>query len=339
MKAITAKEPENLIMEEWEIPQLTKPDQVLVRIRYAGICGSDVGVFHGKNPYAVYPVVIGHEASGEVVSVGENVTDLKPGDGVVFEPITYCGKCYACRRGVHNVCRELKVLGCTVDGTFREYGVFPRSQVYRFDKEKMSFKEAALCEPYTIGLQAVSRGDVTQGDLVLVHGAGPIGLIVADAAKQRGARVIISEPNDNRLKLAEKFGLDYMVNPVRQDLDQFIRDLTDGEGVNVVFDAAGVSALISHAVEILSPAGRFVPMTYGKQPIPVNFQAVNAKQLTILGTRHQYQKFPEVVELLPKLLDHVHMLTTHEFDAVDYMEAFNTLASPERGACKVVLRF
>lgn len=136
MKAITVIEPGKMRMLTVEKPEITGPDQVLVEMKATGICGSDVHVYHGSNPYAIYPRVIGHEASGIVRAVGEAVTDLKPGDGVVFEPITYCGKCYACRNGHHNVCRELKVLGCTVDGTFREYAVAQRSQLYKFDTKK-----------------------------------------------------------------------------------------------------------------------------------------------------------------------------------------------------------
>lgn len=339
MKAIVVRGAMDMVMEDRPMPQITAPGQVLVRVHAAGICGSDVHVYHGTNPFAKYPVVLGHEASGEIVETGPAVSDLKAGDSVVFEPIRYCGKCYACRTGHHNVCRELKVLGCIVDGIFQEYVVMPRSQVYQFDASKMTYQQAALCEPYTIGAQATSRGDVQPGDLVLVHGAGPIGLIVADVAKSKGAKVIISEPNEKRLEMAKAFGLDYPVNPMKQDLDQFISDLTEGEGVNVIFDAAGVPAIIAHAVGQLSPAGRFVPMTFGKEPIPVDFKTINAKQLTILGTRHQYQKFPEIVELLPQKLDHVDMLTTHIFPAEEYKKAFDTLADPGSGACKVVLTF
>ena len=339
MKAIVVREPNQMFLEERPMPEITSPDQVLVKVHYTGICGSDVGVYLGKNPYANYPVVIGHEASGEIVETGAEVKNVRVGDSVVFEPITYCGHCYACRTGHHNVCRYLKVLGSVVDGTFVEYAAVSASQVYPFDTTKMSYKQAALCEPYTIGMQAVARADVLPGDIVLVHGAGPIGLIAADVAKQKGAKVIISEPNEGRLALAEKFGIDYLVDPMKQDLDAFVMDLTDQEGVNVVFDAAGIPAIISHAPQLLSPAGRFVPMTYGKEPVPINFQVMNAKQLTILATRHQYEKFPEAVRMLPTILDHVDLLTTHEFDKEDYREAFDTLASPGSRACKVMIRF
>lgn len=339
MKAITILEPNQMKLLEVEKPVITEPDQVLVKIRATGICGSDVHVYHGTNPYASYPRVIGHEAAGEIEAVGENVTDLTPGDSVVLEPITYCRSCYACRNGHHNVCRKLKVLGCIVDGTFREYMVVPRSQVYHFDLSKMSYVQAAVCEPYTIAAQANWRGDVRPGDKVLVHGAGPIGLLVTDMAKSRGATVIVSEPNESRLAMARNFGADYGVNPLKEDLDGFIGKLTEGEGVNVVFEAAGIPALISHAVHILSPAGRFVAMTYGKEPVPINFKEINAKELTILGTRHQYQKFPEIIEKLPERLDRVNQLITHVFPAEKYEEAFSVLEDKESGAGKVVLTF
>lgn len=339
MKAITVIEPNRIAMLDVDQPVITEPDQVLVRIRATGICGSDVHVAHGSNPYAVYPRVIGHEAAGEVEAAGEAVDDLAIGDGVVFEPITYCGKCYACRSGHHNVCRELKVLGCIVDGTFREYAVVKRSQLYKYDKSKMSFVQAALCEPYTIGFQANWRGNVQEGDVVLVHGAGPIGLIVTDVASSRGATVIVSEPNERRLAMAKQFGADYMINPVKEDLDALIMDVTGGEGVNVVFEAAGIPALLEHAVQILSPAGRLVAMTFGKIPVAIDFKAVNAKELTILGTRHQMQKFPETLESLPYRLDRVDQLITHVFPAEKFEEAFAVLADKDSGAGKVVLTF
>ena len=339
MKAISVVEPNHMEIIDIEKPKISAADEVLVKIHATGICGSDVHVYHGSNPYAVYPRIIGHEAAGEVEAVGNAVTGLAPGDGVVFEPITYCGKCYACRTGHHNVCRELKVLGCTVDGTFREYAVVKRTQVYRFDKSKMSYIQAAVCEPYTIGEQANWRGNVLNGDVVLVHGAGPIGLIVADVAKSRGATVIVSEPNETRLAMSPSFGADYTINPAVENLEQKIYDLTNGEGVNVIFEAAGVPALLAQSTKILSPAGRLVAMTYGPEPIPIDFRAINAKELTVLGTRHQYQKFSETVEKLPLRLDRVNKLITHIFDASEFQKAFDVLQDKHSGAGKVLLRF
>lgn len=339
MKAICVTEPNKMELQELEKPEVKAADDVLVRIHASGICGSDVHVFHGTNPYAIYPRIIGHEAAGVVEAVGDGVDGLKPGDSVVLEPITYCGKCYACRVGHHNVCRELKVLGCIVDGTFREYGVFKRSQVYKFDSSKMSYVQAALCEPYTIGEQANWRGNVMEGDVVLVHGAGPIGLIVADVAHSRGATVIVSEPNEARLAMAKDFGASHQINPAKENLEKRVFDITGGEGVNVIFEAAGVPALLASATKLLSPAGRLVAMTYGAEPIPVDFRAMNAKELTILGTRHQFQKFPETIERLPSRLERVDKLTTHVFKAEEFKKAFDVLQDKTSGAGKVVITF
>lgn len=339
MRALTVVEPGTMKLLQVEKPVITNPNQVLVRVKAAGICGSDIHIYHGTNPYAVYPRVLGHEASGMVEAVGEAVNDLKPGDGVVFEPISYCGKCYACRTEHHNVCRELKVLGCVVDGVFRDYVVVDRSQVYPFDLSKISYSQAVLCEPYTVGAQANWRGNVLKNDVVLVHGAGPIGLIVADMAKSRGAVVIISEPDTGRLEMAKDFGVDYAVNPLEVDLDSFVDDITGHEGVNVVFDAAGVPAIMEHAVKMLSPAGRFVAMTFGDKPVPIDFRVVNAKELSILGTRHQYQKFPEITSKLPQHLDHVDKLITHAFKIEEYEKAFTVLEDKSIRTGKVILTF
>lgn len=339
MKAITVIQPGDMRLLETEIPTLDSPDSVLVKIIATGICGSDVHVAHGTNPYASYPRVPGHEGAGVVVAVGKNVTDLKEGDSVVLEPITYCGKCYACRNGRHNVCRDLSVLGCSVDGTFREFGVFPRSQVYPFDSTKMSYVQAAMCEPYTIGFQAAARADIRKNDTVLIFGAGPIGLILCDVAKYYGATVIVSEPQESRRKTAGEFGADVLINPADTDLADYIQNYTGGEGVNVIFEAAGVPALIQQAVYLLSPGGRFVPMTFGSEPQPINFKEVNAKELTILGSRHQYQKFPSVIEFLPSRLDRVNALVTHTFPIEEYAQGFSTFADKHANANKVVLTF
>ena len=211
------------------------------------------------------------------------------------------------------------------------------------NKEKLVRYLRVICKRYSkeyyLKMQANWRGDVRPGDVVLVHGGGPIGLIVANIAKSRGATVIVSEPNESRLAMAKDFGADYSINPMKEDLDAFINKLTDGEGVNVIFEAAGVPALLAHATSQLSPAGRLVAMTFGKEPIPVNFKEINAKELTILGTRHQYQKFPEVVKILPDHLKEVDEITTHVFKAEDFQKAFDTLADRNSGAGKVVLTF
>ena len=139
--------------------------------------------------------------------------------------------------------------------------------------------------------------------------------------------------------MSPSFGADYTINPAVENLEQKIYALTNGEGVNVIFEAAGVPALLAQSTKILSPAGRLVAMTYGPEPIPIDFRAINAKELTVLGTRHQYQKFSETVEKLPSRLDRVNKLITHIFDASEFQKAFDVLQDKHSGAGKVLLRF
>ena len=155
-------------------------------------------IYHGTNPLATLPRVIGHEVTGQVEEVGANVQSLKPGDHVVIEPISYCGSCYACRKGRPNVCAKLSVFGVHQDGGMREYIVLPERQLHSVSKD-LPWEEAVMAEPYTIGAQAVWRGQVKKGDTVLIQGAGPIGICVLKMAKLAGAAVMMTDLNNERL--------------------------------------------------------------------------------------------------------------------------------------------
>ena len=287
MKAVYIKEPGKLEVIDVEKPSIKKDTQVLVKITAAGICGSDIHIFHGTHAYATYPRIIGHEGCGIVEEVGSAVTDLKPGDSVIIEPITGCGTCYACRHGRYNCCPDIKVAGVHIDGVMEEYFVTERNKLYKYDPNELTPVEAATAEPYTVGAQANAQANTQPGDLVLIHGAGPIGMIICDIAEKRGATVIVSEVNEDRLKIAKDFGAKYTINPKKEDLKEAIMKITDGKGVNVVFETSGVPALTSLSVELLSPHGRLVPLTFAPEPVPINFRLMNKNEL------HCWNKKPE----------------------------------------------
>src|SRR5690625_921315 len=182
MQVALVQEPYDIELLDLEIPKIEKGNEVLVRTKRVGICGSDIHIYHGTNPFAIYRRVIGHEVAGEVIKVGENVSTLTIGDHVVVEPIKYCGKCYACRNGRQNVCRNLSVFGVHEDGGMREYFVLPEHQLHVVDP-MLDWDEVVLTEPYTIGAQAVWRGNVEEGDTVLIQGCGPIGISALRMAK------------------------------------------------------------------------------------------------------------------------------------------------------------
>ena len=338
MKAVYVSEPGKLEVIEKEIPQLKTSTQVLVKITAAGICGSDIHIFHGTHAYATYPRIIGHEGCGVVERIGNQVTGLTAGDPVIIEPIHGCGTCYACRNGRYNCCPDIVVAGVHADGVMEEYMVVESSQLYKYDPV-LTPVQAATAEPYTIGAQANAQARTMPGDLVLIHGAGPIGMIICDMAEALGATVIVSEVNEARLEIAKSFGAKYTINPQKRDLREAVMDITDGKGVNVVFETSGVPALTSLSVELLSPHGRLVPLTFAPEPVPINFRLVNKNELVIAGTRNQNRKFKEVVESLPGRRDRIDCLVTHVFLVEEAKKAFETAMDKNSGACKVIITF
>ncbi len=338
MKAVYISEPGKIEVIEKEMPKIEKDSQVLVKITAAGICGSDIHIFHGTHAYATYPRVIGHEGCGVVAEVGKGVTNVKPGDEVIIEPITGCGTCYACRNGRYNCCPDIVVLGVHADGIMEEYLVVESDKLYKYDPS-LTPVEAATAEPYTIGAQANAQAGTQAGDLVLIHGAGPIGMIICDMAEKRGATVIVSEVNEARLAIAKDFGAAYTINPMKEDLAEAVMRISGGKGVNVVFETSGIPALMSQSVELLGPHGRLVPLTFAPEPVPVNFRLINKNELVIAGTRNQNGKFKEVVESLPGRKDRIDKLVTHVFPVEKAKEAFDVAMDRNSGACKVVITF
>ena len=338
MKAIRVVKPGELQLIEVEKPEIKNPGEVRIKVRAVGICGSDIGIWSGANSMATYPRILGHEVAGEVESVGPAVKGLKVGDKVALEPITFCGKCYACRQGRPNVCKTLEVYGVHRDGGYCEFLVADESKFHKVP-DSLTFSQIVLIEPYTIAAQNVWRAGVQSGDIVLVHGAGPIGLAIASTAKRLGAVVIVSEINDHRLGIAKEFGADFTINPLKEDFAARINEATGGMGPNVIFEATGVPALLTQAVEIASEAGRIVPLAFTAEPIPVSVALINKKELAILGTRLQTYKFASVIETFEENLDHVNRLITGVYPAEQFQQAFDAVVDPESVHCKVVLTF
>lgn len=338
MKSIQVVKPGDVRLIDKEIPDISRSSQVLIKVMAVGICGSDVHVVHGTNPVAVYPLVPGHEVAGEVVRTGSGVSHLKKGDRVVLEPIIYCGTCYACKKGRQNVCASLKVNGAHVDGGFQEYMLAEERQLHKIP-EGVSLQQATLIEPYTIGAQANWRGGVTKEDVVLVYGAGPIGLIALDTAKSIGAACIVSEVSPVRRELAKKMGADLVIDPHKEDLEQIIGRYTNGGGPNVIFEAAGANALFEEAVKIVSAAGTIVVMNLSVNPAAIAMAPIVKKELNIVGTRLQNNKFREVIAAFPSKLDRVDMLLTHTFEFKDFKKGLDAFEDKYSGACKIVLTF
>lgn len=322
--------------EEREMPKLRRPDDVLVKIKNVGICGSDVHTFDGSRAFR-YPVIPGHEISGEVVAVGEQVTALKPGTPVVHRIELPCGSCYACRHGKINCCANLNVTGATMDGGFREYMTAPESQWIAFDRNLFSYRQAAMVEPFTIGAQAAERAQLCRGDRVLIHGAGPIGLVVLAVAKSRGAVCVVSEMIPERLSAARRMGADHVINPGKENLEEKIRECFPEEGPNVVFDAVGLSGVFSEAAGYVSNAGRLVTLGFSEKAVSIPMNLITSKELSVIGSRNEAFQTEKVIADFQQFLPAVDAMISSVFPFAEARKAFDLVYQRDPSVIKVLV--
>lgn len=321
MKAVQVPEAHKIKIIEQKNPEIQHDNEVLVKVKRVGICGSDMHIYHGTNPLATLPRVVGHEVTGEVIQIGSSVKSLEIGDHVVVEPINYCGECYACRKGRPNVCKELSVFGVHEDGGMREFIVLPEKQLHVVDKE-LSWDEAVLAEPYTIGAQAVWRGNVEQGDTVLIQGCGPIGICILKLAKIAGATVYMADLNEERLAFAKECGADEIINVGTESVKERILELTSKEGANVVIDAVGLPATAELSIDVVSPAGSVVILGFDERPSAIPQLPITKKEINIVGSRLQTNQFGKVISFLNSGELKSDGLITHKFSVDEIQEAF-----------------
>ncbi|MFJ7928555.1 zinc-binding alcohol dehydrogenase family protein [Peribacillus sp. NPDC096448] len=338
MKAVQVRKAHELITQEVEKPRISNSTDVLVKVKRVGICGSDMHIYHGTNPLATLPRVVGHEVAGEVVEIGQGVEGIKVGDHVVIEPISYCGKCYACRKGRQNVCEKLSVFGVHEDGGMREWFVLPEKQLHVVDSS-LDWEEIVLAEPYTIGAQAVWRGEVEEGETVLIQGAGPIGICILKMAKLQGASVMITDLSDERLEFAKESGADITVHAGKEDVQKRVEEWTNGEGANVVIDAVCLPMTFELSFDVVSTAGRIVVLGFDERPSSISQLPITKKEVSVKGSRLQTNQFPKVVELLNEGKLRHEGLVTHTFSLDDIQEAFNFVENHPEQVRKAIIVF
>ena len=296
MRSIIFDAPRKIRVGDWETPK-PGPGEVLINTRATGVCAGDLYIYQGKNPYAVYPQVAGHEVAGEIVEIGAGVEDFKVGEAVVVEPFIGCGTCYPCRVGKSNCCANLRIVGVHFPGGFGEMFVAPAKNVYRIPAG-MSFADASFAEPVAIGVQATRRGAVSKGELVVVIGCGPIGLAIIEVARAKGARVVATDLQEGRRRTAESFGAE--VAPPGDALLPHIMELTSGEGAAVVVEATGSEKAMEQTVDLVAAGGRIVIVGLVKEGARVSFPGLDftRKEMTVVGSRASTRCFPESLELL-----------------------------------------
>jgi len=323
MRAAIMQAPFDMQVGSWETP---KPGsgEALVSVGAAGICAGDMYFYLGKNPYARYPMVCGHEIAGVVVEVGKDVTDLEVGTRVVVEPFIGCGQCYPCRVGKSNCCARLQIIGVHQPGGYAEYLTAPVRNVYPVPNG-MSMTVASFAEPVAIAVQACRRGSVLRDECVLVLGCGPIGLALIEVARARGARVVAADVLPSRLEIARQVGADVLL--ADDHLVAAIQERTNGEGTPVVIEATGNVQAMEQTVDLVAAGGRIVIVGLVKKGLAVGFQGLDftRKEMTLVGSRASVNCFPESLQLLASGAITYPQVAT-EFTMWDAPKVFSQLA-------------
>lgn len=275
-----------------------KADELLLRVRTVGFCGSDLSTFQGRNPMVSYPRIPGHEVAATIEQIGDDIRgDWSVGQDVLVFPYTECGECSACKIGRINSCKYNQTMGVQRNGAMTEYIVVPEHKLMA--AEGLSLNELALVEPLTVGFHAIARGEVTSEDTVLVFGAGAIGLGVIAGGAYRKARVIAVDIDDKKLEIAKKCGATDVINSMTESLHDRLQEMTDGHGPSVVVEAVGLPQTFRSAVEEVCFAGRVVYIGYAKAPVEYETKLFVMKELDIRGSRNALRTdFEDVVTML-----------------------------------------
>ena len=331
------------IVEEPD-PVIRKPDDVLVRMKSVGVCGSDIHYYkEGRigSQVVKFPFTLGHEGSGEVVDVGTAVKNIKPGDRIAFDPSMPCFGCDQCKAGRPHTCRNILFLGCPdqAEGCMSEYIVMPSEGCYPLDKN-ISYDQAALSEPLSIGVYSARLGGNLRDKKVAVFGSGPIGVSVMLAANNYGAsKVYMTDLLDRRLALAKEMGASWTGNPDKEDIVDGILKLEPYQ-VDVVFECCGKQEALNQAIMLLKPGGRLVIVG-----VPsfdnwiIGTDEMRKKELSIQNVRRQNDSLHETLELIASGKVIPDKMQTHTFRFEQIAEAFDLVEGFRDGVMKAMINF
>lgn len=338
MKAIQLQAPERFAVIDTPETPAPGPGESLIRVHRVGICGTDISGYLGKMPFFSYPRIPGHELGIEVEAVGEGVTNVKPGDRCSVEPYINCQKCSSCRRGFTNCCENHQTLGVHCDGGLRRTFLVPARKLHI--SRKLSFEQLALVETLAIGCHAINRGAPKPGEIVLVIGAGPIGLSVIEFAKLSGARTLVMDMNEQRLAFVRNAMKVPDTITAKGDGSevQATLDLTGGELPHVVVDATGSNKSMANALNYCGFAARLVFVGITTQEISFPHPLMHRRELTLFASRNALSAdFSRIIQLIEDGQIDTRPWITHRtpFDAL--IETFPSYLKPETGVIKAIV--
>lgn len=341
MKALVLEAYNALVYREVPTPT-PGADEVLVRVRACGICGSDVHGLDGSTGRRIPPVIMGHEAAGEIAAVGKDVQKYSPGERVTFDSTLYCGECGPCRSGRINLCDNRRVIGVSCDeysrdGALAEYVSVPARVLYRIP-DNLTFERACTVEPLSVALHAADRLAGGPGKTALVMGAGMIGLLLLQALKVKGCgKVIVADLEPQRRELARALGADITVDPATENVSGRIAELTDGRGVDSAFDAVGLEITLKSCVDSLRKGGSVCLVGNLTPAVSLPLQKVVARELNLYGSCASAGEYPRCLEYLAGGQVKVDPLLSATAPLSEGAAWFQRLYRGEKGLLKVCL--
>lgn len=333
MKSVVIEQPGELALKERPLP-LPAAGEVRVKVKYASICGSDVHIWHGHNPFAKYPRVIGHEFFGVIDAVGDGVNASRVGERVAVDPVVSCGHCYPCSVGRPNVCTSLSVIGVHRDGGFSEYALAPAENAWQLPAA-IPDRLASLVEPFTIAANITAFLQPQPRDIALIYGAGPMGLTAIQVLKgvYGVGQVLVVDRLPERLALAQASGADRVFNNAAIPLAAQL----EGVQPTVIIDAACHPSILAEAAALASPAARIGLLGFSGEACSITQQSLTSKELSLFTSRLNSKRFPQVIEWMEKGLIQPEKLVTHYFPLSDIERAMTLFEKDPRTCCKVIL--
>ena len=336
MKALVCTTPRQFDYINTEMPASAE-GETLLKIERVGICGTDLHAFEGTQPYFNYPRILGHELAATIVQT--KAVGFTAGDKVTMIPYMHCGNCIACKSGKYNCCVNMRVFGVHIDGGMREFVAVPDHALIK--SEGLSLDELALIEPLSIGAHAVKRAAVTKGEFVLIIGAGPIGLGIAQFAKIAGAQVIVVDVNDDRLQFCTtNVGIEHAINPLKQDVMVSLNQITSNDMPTVVIDATGNLDAINNAFAYLAHGGRYVLVGLQKEHISFSQPEFHKREATLMSSRNaNVSDFEHVMESIKNGLVQPTNYITHKVAFDEVATQFETWLHPNSKVVKALVVF
>lgn len=334
-------EPKKLEIQDSPIPSFGK-DEVLIRVKACGICGSDVHGYDGSSGRRIPPLIMGHEAAGLIEECGSEVSGFSKGDRVTFDSTVYCGKCSYCKKGQVNLCDNRMVLGVSCEdyrrhGAFAEFVTVPSHIIYKLP-DTFPFEHAAMIEAVSVAVHAVGRISFDSGDKSLVVGAGMIGLLLIQAIRSAGCSEIIAVDMDNdRLNLAKKLGATQVINSQEVDALSFILNETEGQGVDKSFEVVGATPTVQLSIHAVRKGGSVVMVGNLAPEVELPLQSVVTREISLFGTCASAGEYPKCIELMADGSIQVDPLISAKVALEEGPEWFERLYGREPGLMKVIL--